>query len=252
VGEAHGVVGEFGGGLVLDVDVGFRALLFAHGAIFVGHAVVVHHHVVLDHGEPLGFGVLAGAGWGFDSLEIFALGDVGCGSVEAGLFVVPEGEANGDVRSDAGGGEDAGQLHDEGGSGAVVVGGFAPADAVHVGSENVHLVRVFAADLGAVDLFAWAGDGGWGVEFAELEVGLLEGVVVDGVGHEDAALVRAAGAYGGIDCGARAGAGGGFGRGVGVVDALGVGATVALELGFDPVDGGGVAGGALAAVSELG
>jgi hypothetical protein len=37
-----------------------------------------------------------------------------------------------------------------------------------------------------------------------------------------------------------------------VVNALGVGAAVALELRFDPVDGGAVAVGALAAVAELG
>src|SRR5258708_31508158 len=40
--------------------------------------------------------------------------------------------------------------------------------------------------------------------------------------------------------------------GVVVVQALGVGASVTLELGLNPVDRGAVAGGALAAVAELG
>jgi hypothetical protein len=106
----------------------------------VRHAVVEHHHVVLDHAQPFGFGILAGAGGRFDALQVLALIDVGARAVEAGLFVVPEREADGtfglrDVRV----AEDAGQFHDERGAGAVVVGGFAPADAVHVGGDDVHL-----------------------------------------------------------------------------------------------------------------
>src|SRR5258707_273334 len=49
--ELHGVVGAPGGGLELDVDVGFGPLLGIPGAVGVWHAVVPHHHVVLNHPE---------------------------------------------------------------------------------------------------------------------------------------------------------------------------------------------------------
>ena len=78
--------------------------------------------------------------------------------------------------------EDARQLHHERGAGAVVVGRFAPSYAVHVPGHDVHLFRMRVADLGAVDLLPFTGDGGRGIEFAKLEVRLLERIVVHGVG----------------------------------------------------------------------
>src|SRR5262249_40372493 len=117
----------------------------------------------------------------------------------------------------------------------------------------VHLLGVGRADLGAIDLFARAGLVGLGVDTAEGGIRLEVGVGVDAGAAAIALLWQHD---------ARSGRRSAWGRGVAglaevaagvlVVDALDVAAAVALELGFDPVGGGAVPVGALAAVAEPG
>ena len=81
--------------LEFDVDVGFRTLLLADGAVGARHAVVEHHHVVLDHAQPFRFRILARARRVFLALQLRALLHVGPRAVEPGLLVVPQHEADG-------------------------------------------------------------------------------------------------------------------------------------------------------------
>src|SRR5258705_9975146 len=113
-------------------------------------------------------------------------------AVEAGLFIVPEGEPDRAIGVDVGAAEDAGQLHDERRARAVVVCRLAPPDAVHMRADDVHLLGVRGADLGAVDLFARARRGGLGVERAYTRVGLLERIAVDAGPGADPTVAAAA------------------------------------------------------------
>jgi hypothetical protein len=153
-------------GLELDVDVGFAALLQRAGLGVTGlpsasvlghrHAVVEHHHVVLDHAQPARFRIAARSLGRLDPLQVLALVDVGIGAVQAGLLVVPQREADAAPGRHAGRVQDARQFHHQRGAGGVVVGRLAIAHAVHVGGDDVHLLGMGAADLGAIDLFARA------------------------------------------------------------------------------------------------
>ena len=253
VRQIHGGGCEFRRPLVLDVDVGFGALFLAHGAVGQRHAVIEHHHVVLDHAEPLRFGKLAGARGGLDALQVLALIDVGARAVQTRLFVVPEGETEGAVGVDVRAAEDAGQFHDERGSGAIVVSGLTPADAVHVRGDNVHLLRMNGTHFGAVDFFAKTRRGGLRVQLAELHVRLFQRIVIDG--FRDAVTAAARATRTGVGVGgtaAPATAARIRGRRLEVIaDALRVGAAVAFELRFNPVEGGAVAVRALTAIAEL-
>ena len=91
-----------------------------------------------------GSGYLPEPGRLFLALQRLTLFDVRARAVEARLFVVPENEANRAIGLHVRAAEDARELHDDRGAGAVVVRGFAPADAVHVAADDVHLFRVRA------------------------------------------------------------------------------------------------------------
>src|SRR4029077_7151901 len=86
------------------------------------------------------------------------------------------------------------QLHHDRRAGAVVVRGFAPADAVHVPGDDVHLLRVGGADLGAEDVLARTGlrRGRLGVQLAQLRIGLGLNAVVDRLARLAAADAAAA------------------------------------------------------------
>src|SRR5206468_2287366 len=81
--------------------------------------------------------------------------------------------------------EDARQFHHQRGAGAIVVGGFAETDAVHVRADDVHLFRMGRADLGAVDVLAQRGAHRrlLGVERADAFVGLQHRVTVHAGGN---------------------------------------------------------------------
>src|SRR5262249_22728307 len=139
--------GEFRLGLELDVDVGFGALVFADGAVWPRPAVIEQHHVVLNHAEPFGFGIFARAHRVLLALQGATLLDIGARALMAGLFVVPKREADRALRYHVRAVEDARELHHERGARAVVIGGFVPAVAVHVGGDDVHLFGMRGAYL---------------------------------------------------------------------------------------------------------
>src|SRR5206468_10616946 len=110
-------------------------------------------------------------------------------AAEAGLLVVPEDEPDRAPGHDVGATQDAGQLHHQRRPGAVVVGRGAVAVAVHVAADDVHLLRVGAADLGAVHLLARTRRVGLGVDPPERGVGLQIGIQVH-AGGPAGALAR--------------------------------------------------------------
>jgi hypothetical protein len=126
--------------LELDVHVGLRPLVGADGAVGARHAVIEEHHVVLDHPEPARLGVPAGARRVFPALEPLPLIDIRAGAVQPRFFVVPECKTDRALGLHVGIAEDAGQLHHERGARAVVVRRFAPTVAIHVRTDDVHLV----------------------------------------------------------------------------------------------------------------
>src|SRR5688572_10501181 len=75
--------------------------------------------------------------------------------------------------------EDAGQFHDERRARPIVIQGFTLANAVHVGANDVHLLRTRRADLRAEDFLALSGCAGFGVQLTELLVRLGVGVADD-------------------------------------------------------------------------
>ena len=154
--------------------------------------------------------------------------------------------------------EDARQFHHERGTGAIVIGGFAITDAVHVACHNVHLFGVRGADLGAEHVLALARNRGRRVEGTQLFIGLLQGIVVDAFGLTVTSATRTAGSDSRIcitasaspcrrapSCSASGtsppcpatGSASARGRLIVEGNALGVDAAVAFELGFDPVEG---------------
>ena len=175
-----------------DVHVGLGTLLGAHRAVRARHAVIEHHHVVLDHAEPLRLRILPGAGRLLLALQRLTLRDVRTRAIQAGLFVVPENEANRAVGLHVGTAENARELHDERGAGAVVVRGLAPAVTVHVAADDVHLVRVDAADLRAVHLLPLAVGRRLRVERANLRIRLRERIGVHASADAVAAKASAA------------------------------------------------------------
>ncbi len=225
----------------------------ADGAVGARHAVVEQHHVVLDHAEPARLGILPRSRRVLFALQRLALLDVGAGAVQPRLLVVPQREADGAFARDVGHREDARQLHHERRAGAVVVGGFAPAVAIHVRADDVHLVRARGADFGAIDQFAPAVGGRFAVEGAQPLVRLPHRVGVDAGTRPLAARTSAADGPG-IGVGRRPRRRRRPSRGrrrVELVDQALGGAAVALELRLDPVDGLAVALGALPPIPEL-
>src|SRR5207253_2307451 len=90
-------------------------------------------------------------------LQVLALRDVGRRAFGAGLLVVPEREADRSLGLHVGTAEDAREFHDDRRPGAIVVRGLTPADAVHVAADDVHLLGMGRADLGADDVLPLAG-----------------------------------------------------------------------------------------------
>ncbi len=209
---------------------------------------------MLDHAQPFRLGIAARSGGGFDALQRLALVDIGLRPVQPGLFIVPQHEADGAVGPHIGAAENARQLHHQRRARTVVIGGLAPADAVHMGADDIHLARMGSADLGAPDFLAVARHGRRGVEGAQGRVGLGIGITVDAGGAADAARPRAAD----IEVGRIVviGLGGGDAvlrlRTELVGQPFGVGAAVTLQLRLDPVQRVAVALRTLAAVTELG
>jgi hypothetical protein len=79
-----------------------------------------------------------------------------------------------------------------------------------MGADDVHLVRMGGADLGAPDFLTHARNSGLGIQRADPGVGLGHRVVIDAGGFEDAAQPRSANpdlrflALGGVNrCGAQ-------------------------------------------------
>src|SRR6266700_313327 len=191
------------------------------------------------------------------SLERRSLRNVGAGAVKARFLVVPERESDRSLCPYIGTVQHARQFHDQGRPRTVVIGGLAPAYAVHVGADDVHLVGPRRADLRANHLFARAGNARLRVELAQLRIGLRFGRVIHARGRCHAAQSRTPGA--GPDLAA-----GDHGAGrvallrprsrrrlVHVIDALGR-AAEALQPAFDPVDRCAIAIGPLPPVAECG
>src|SRR5439155_14031636 len=182
-----------------------------------------------------------------------ALLDVRAGAVQARLLIVPQNEADRAVGPDVRGGEDAGELHYERCTGAVVIRRLTPPVPVHVGADDVHLPGMTTADLGAIHLFARARSGGLRVQGAHPAVWLAQRIGVDpGVGANAAGAASTHGARGVACRPRRVRRGARRSRLIVVLQAGDVGTAVALELGLDPVHRGAVSVRALAAVAELG
>jgi len=181
------------------------------------------------------------------------------GAVVAGFLVVPEREPDRALRLHAGTTEDAGQLHDQRRTRTIVIRGLAETAPIHVRADDVHFVGARAADFRAIHLFARTGSRRLRVEGAKRGIGLGDGIVIGGRRPRHAAQSRTARARtefpaGDFRTGGRSSALLGLWRRyiVGVPDALGVRAAIALELRFDPVDRCPVSVGALLPVAELG
>jgi hypothetical protein len=235
--------------LELDVDVRFGALFLAHRAVGERHPVVEQHHVVLDHAQPLRFGVFAGTGRALLALQRLPLLDVGAGGLRSGLLIVPEREADRAIGLHVRGAEHPGQFHHQRGAGAVVVRRLAPAVAVHMTADDVHLLRMSRPDLGAEHHLAGARRGRLHVERTQLLVRLLHRIGVHPGRNLVAARATAADRQPGVA--ATASASGGGWRIVDVLHPLGP-AAVALQLHFDPIDRGAIAIRALTPIAEPG
>src|SRR5205814_1539587 len=213
--------------------------------------------VVLDHAKPPRFRVAARAEGVLLSLKRRSLRDVGARAVETRFLVVPEREADRALRAHIGTVQHARQLHDQRRARTVVVGGLAPAYAIHVGADDVHLAGARRADLRAIHLFARAGSARLRVELAQLRIGLRFWIVIHAGGRSDAAQSRTSGAGADLAAGDHR-----AGRGllrprsrrrqlVHVLQPLGL-AAEALQPAFDPVDRRTIAIGPLAPVAERG
>src|SRR5262249_42398413 len=146
---------------------------------------------VLDHPEPARLRIAARSGRLLAALEPRALLDVGARAVEPRLFVVPEREADRALGRHVRHAEDARELHHERRAGAVVVRRLAPAVAVHVRADDVHLLRPRGPDLRAEDLFARPVRRGLLVELTDPRIGLRGRVLVHAGLPLDAAKARA-------------------------------------------------------------
>ncbi len=178
--------------LELDVHIGFRPLLLADRAVLARHAVVEHHHVVLNHPEPFRFGILPGSGRILFALHRAALRDVRASRLRSRFLVVPEREPDRPLGLNVGTTEHVRQLHHERGAGAIVIRGLAPALAIHVAADDVHLFGVRGADFRAVHHLAWARCGRLHVDRANRFVRLCHRIGVDAGARTNALEAAAA------------------------------------------------------------
>src|SRR4030095_12800993 len=121
--------------------------------------------------------------------ERLTLLDVRTRAFRAALLVVPEREADRALGADVGIAEHPRQFHDQRRPRPVVVGGLAPADAVHVRADDVHLLGVGRPDLRAEDVLTLARPRRrrFGIELAQRRIGLGLRTVVHGPARLDAA-----------------------------------------------------------------
>src|SRR6185503_20894852 len=118
---------------------------------------------------------------------------------------------------------------------------------VHVRPDDVHLVGMPGANLGAVHFLALAGRRRLGIQRAELRVGLAQRVGVDAGRRAQAADFPAAGSARRVAWSPWLGL-----RGRELIrDPRHVAAAVAPQLLLDPIDGSAIARRALATVAEL-
>ena len=241
--------------LELDVHVGLGTLLRRNGTVGAGHAVVEQHHVMLDHAEPLRFWILARASRQLLALHRKALLHISARAIEPRLLVVPENEPDRAIGDDIGAAEHASELHHQRRARGVIVRGLAPAMSVHVCTDEVHLLGMRAADFRAVHLLPLARCAGLRIEGAQACVGLTQRIDVHTRARAHAARAAASLFTPDGRCSRRRCAGRTCDRrwwGVGVGDALCVGAAVALELCLDPVHRRPIAIRALTPVTESG
>jgi len=102
----------------------------------------------------LGSGYLPEPGGILLALQRCSLRRIGAGTGMAAFLVVPQNKSNRSIRLHVGTAENTRQLHDQRRTGPIVIRGLAEALPVHVGADDVHFVRVRAADLRAIHLFA--------------------------------------------------------------------------------------------------
>jgi hypothetical protein len=172
-----------------------------------------------------------------------------CRSLRSRFLVVPERESDRALGVHVRTAEDARHFHHQRGAGPIVVRRFAPAVAVHVAADDVHLLGVSGADLGAVHHLARPRRRRLHVERAKLFVRLLHRVRVHAGRRLHASGPAATLRKTGIAATASTGRARRR-RVVGVRDPSGR-APVALELRFDPVNRRAIAIRALAPIAEL-
>ncbi len=245
------VCGCLGRLLEFDVHVRFRALLLRHAAVRSRHAVIEQHHVVLNHAEPARLRVAPGSGGFLLTLQRGALRNVSIGTVQAGLFVVPEDEADGALGLHPRCAQNARQFHDQRGSGAVVVGRLSPAVAVHVRADDIHFIGVHGADFRAIDLFTRARLGRLRIQGAQLLIQLQLGIFIDAGVRLDAPVARATHRQIRVRRDRWTTGSPRLGGGIRVLEPRDIRAAVALELRLDPVAGRAIAIGSLPSVAEF-
>src|SRR6202030_3380592 len=148
-------------------------------------------------------------------------------------------------------GYDACQFHDQCRSRAVIVGRLSPSVAIHMGTDDVHFIRVRCSDLRAIDLFAPTWLSGLGIQRTPLRIRLQRGIDIDAGMSPCAAVASAAGCGICALCNGRSARALRVGGEIGVLDARGVRTSVALQLRLDPIHCGAISVRSLAAVAEL-
>ena len=192
-------------------------------------------------------------------MKILALFDVGAAAVQSGFLIVPQNETDRTFGLHVRAGQNAGQFHHQGRARSIVVGGLAPADAVEVRAEDVHLFRMRDSGLRAIDLFPGARHRRLGIELAQLRIRLRVRIIVHSGANAQAPWPSSPDSSGrgrrrrarpsrsirhGVARVRR-------GRLVVVLEALDICAAVTFELGFDPVEGPAIAIGPLLSIAEL-
>ena len=116
--------------------------------------------------------------------------------------------------------------------------------------DDVHLIRMDSADLGAINLFAWPRCARLRVERPQRLVGQTHRVGIDACWAANAAVTATARSRVRAGCSRRSARARPICRRVAIAQALDVRAPVALELRFNPIDGGAIAIGALSTITK--
>jgi hypothetical protein len=183
-----------------------------------------------------------------------ALRDVGDCALVAGLFVVPEGEADRSVGTNGGIAEKSSQFHYQGRAGRVIVRALIHAMPVHMCADDVHLVRPGSSELGAIHLLTLTIDRLFAVHLADPRVRLLHQIAIHSRSappSKDGRPARSR-AFECIDCCSRRRIVIRVPRrDVRVGQTFNIGAAVGLELRLDPVHRVSIASRPLAAIAEF-